>query len=166
MPQGLFSIELKNNQQETKKLCHVVEALGQTLGLSGRTVFGITLALEELFTNIVSYAFTDSGEHRICISIAKENETLVIRIEDDGLPFDPVQAKAPELGCSLEESAVGGLGIHIAKKMMDAFSYERKKNRNITTLRKNIARTRKQDGGSLCGTTGCNRGRRGKNGDH
>jgi serine/threonine-protein kinase RsbW len=136
MSQGILSIELKNSQTETEKLCDCVEDFGQSLGLAPKTVFGITLALEELFTNIVSYGFGDDLEHLIGIKIRLENEMLVIRIEDDGRPFNPASADAPDLECTLEESAVGGLGIHIAKKMMDDFTYERRDAINIITLKK------------------------------
>jgi len=138
MSQGILSIELKNSQTETEKLCDCIENLGQSLGLTKKTVFGITLALEELFTNIVSYGFRDGLEHLICIKIMQEKEMLVIRIEDDGLPFDPAGADEPDLSCTLENNAVGGLGIHIARKMMDEFAYERRGGRNVITLKKYI----------------------------
>ncbi len=140
MSQGIISIELKNSQTETGKLCDCIEDLGQSLGLTPKTVFGITLALEELFTNIVSYGFRDDHEHSIFIKVMRDDEMLVIRIEDDGLPFDPARADGPDLPCALEESEVGGLGIHIAKKMMDEFAYERRDDRNVITLKKHIVK--------------------------
>jgi anti-sigma regulatory factor (Ser/Thr protein kinase) len=131
-----LSLELKNCQTETEKLCRCVEDLGETLGLAQKTVFAITLAIEEIFTNIVSYGFKDDHDHVIVVTLNREDGTLVIRIEDDGEPFNPENARKPDVNCPLEESKIGGLGIHLAKKMMDEFEYERRRNKNIITMKK------------------------------
>lgn len=139
MSSCMFKMELKNCQTETDKLCRCVEDLGDSLGLTRKTTFAITLAIEELFTNIVSYGYNDDSEHSIHISITQENGTLVIQLEDDGIPFDPGEAEKPDTKCPVEESKIGGLGIHLAKKMMDEFVYERLNNKNIITMKKYIA---------------------------
>jgi len=131
-----LSLELKNCQTETVKLCRCVEDIGASLGLARKTVFAITLAIEELFTNIVSYGFKDDHEHTIDVTFNQEDGTLVIRIEDDGVPFNPEKAKGPDVNCALDECRIGGLGILLAKKMMDEFDYERRRNRNIITMKK------------------------------
>ena len=41
----------------------------------------------------------------------------------------------------LEERAIGGLGIHLIRRYMDSISYERRDDRNILTLMKNIIDT-------------------------
>lgn len=131
-------LELKNAQSETERLCRCVEDFATSTGLDKKTAFRITLALEELFTNIVSYGFQDGLEHTIGITLEKENRALVFRIEDDGVPFDPMNAEAPDVKCPLEESKVGGLGIHLVKKMMDEIVYERRDDKNIITMKKFI----------------------------
>ncbi len=131
-----LSLELKNCQTETDKLCRCVEDLGASLGLAQKTIFAITLAIEELFTNIISYGFKDDHEHVIGITLNQEDRVLVIRIEDDGVPFNPEKARGPDTDCPLEKSKIGGLGIHLAKKMMDEFEYVRQQDRNIITMKK------------------------------
>jgi serine/threonine-protein kinase RsbW len=131
-----ISFELKNCLSETGKLCHCIEDIAQSLGLAKKDVFAINLALEELFTNIVSYGYSDADEHRINIYCALEDRALVIRIEDDGDPFNPVEAAPPDFNCPLEESKIGGLGIHLVKKMMDDVTYERMNEKNIIVMKK------------------------------
>ena len=135
-----LSLELKNAQTETEKLCRCINDLGRSLGLDKKTTFSISLSIEELFTNIVSYGFPDNGDHLICIDITEENGVLVIRIEDDGVPFDPARAERPDVKCPLENSKVGGLGILLARKMMDQFRYERRKDKNIITMKKFLSK--------------------------
>ena len=62
---------------------------------------------------------------------------LLIQYEDNGLPFNPFEeAKQPDLGSTLEERAIGGLGIHFIKNMTDSQQYERLEGINKITLRK------------------------------
>lgn len=138
MSQCRVSLQLKNCQTETEKLCRCVEDFGKTAGLAPKAVFSLTLALEELFTNIVSYGFEDGAEHAIDITIDHDDGTLVVRLEDDGIPFNPETAEKPDVRCPLEESKIGGLGIHLAKKMVDEFVYERRNDKNIITMKKVI----------------------------
>jgi serine/threonine-protein kinase RsbW len=43
----------------------------------------INLALDELFTNIISYGFRDDLEHLVKIQIMRENGTLTLCVEDN-----------------------------------------------------------------------------------
>ncbi|MBW1960758.1 MAG: ATP-binding protein [Deltaproteobacteria bacterium] len=108
------------------------------LGLTKRCYCEINLALEELFTNIISYGFIDDKEHRIKFSIIHEDDTVTILIEDDGVPFNPMDIDEPDLKCEMEKRKVGGLGIHLIKNMMDRIDYKRQKNKNLLTLIKHL----------------------------
>jgi serine/threonine-protein kinase RsbW len=132
---------LKSDLDELKNLCRYCENFGHSIGLSKKFIFETNLALDELFTNIVSYSFTDHKEHSITISITKQKDLVTMRIEDDGLPFNPIGVKPPDFSCDLEDIQIGGLGIHIIKRLMDEISYERSNGKNILTLKKTIGCT-------------------------
>jgi anti-sigma regulatory factor (Ser/Thr protein kinase) len=114
------------------------------VGKVWRILFEANLALDELFTNIISYGFDDKNEHTIRITISLQNDELVFNIEDDGMPFNPTEAETPDLECTIEECRIGGLGIHLAKNLMDEVCYQRCKDKNILTLKKNIKETEPQ----------------------
>jgi anti-sigma regulatory factor (Ser/Thr protein kinase) len=134
----VLSFKLKNQLSELDKLCRKLEQFGQQIGLSKKSVFQINLALDELFTNIVSYAFPKNETHWIDFALSLENGLVVVRVEDRGLPFDPASTHLPDLEKTLENCKVGGLGLHILRKMVDDLAYERRGGKNITTLKKNI----------------------------
>ena len=138
MAPKIFSFDLKSKLSELDKLCQHLEKFGQSMGLSQRSVFEINLALDELFTNIISYGFSDNAEHDIKVTITTEDEEIIIRIEDEGVPFNPVEADTPDLECTIENCQIGGLGIHIIKKLMDEVCYQRCDDKNILTMRKTI----------------------------
>ena len=138
MVKNKISFKLKSKLSELDTLCRHLERFGKALGLSPKCMFEANLALDELFTNIISYGFKDKKEHTIEITIALKNNKLVFNIEDDGIPFNPTKADTPDLECTIEECKIGGLGIHLAKNLMDEVCYQRCKEKNILTLKKNI----------------------------
>lgn len=134
-----FSFELKSSLTELDVLCEKLEDIGQAIGLSKKLIFEINLALDELFTNIISYGFGDEDEeHIIKVTITPQNEVLCLCIEDDGIPFNPIEFEAPDVACSVENCKIGGLGIHIIRKLMDEICYQRCNDKNILTLKKTL----------------------------
>ncbi len=124
MAQKKYSFELKSDLSELDKLCRHLETFGKKTGLSKKIVFEVNLVLDELFTNIISYGFDDDSEHLIKVTMIPENEGLCLCIEDDGKPFNPVEFETPDVACSIEECKIGGLGIHIIRKLMDDICYQ------------------------------------------
>ena len=144
MAKNKVSFKLKSNLSELDALCKKLEKFGQTMGLSKKCIFEANLALDELFTNIISYGFDDKNEHTVRITISLQNDELVFNIEDDGVPFNPTKVETPDLECTIEECRIGGLGIHLAKNLMDEVCYQRCNDKNILTLKKNIKETEPQ----------------------
>ena len=135
-----YSFELKSNLSELDNLCQNLEDFGQKIGLSKKLIFEINLALDELFTNIISYGFKDNEEHIIKVTITPQNEELCLCIEDDGVPFNPIDFETTDVACSVENCKIGGLGIHIMRKLMDEICYERCNDKNVLTLKKQLAK--------------------------
>jgi anti-sigma regulatory factor (Ser/Thr protein kinase) len=139
MAKNTYSFELKSDLSELDRLCQNLETFGQKFGLSKKLIFEINLALDELFTNIISYGFQDDKEHVVRITLTPENDQLCLSIEDDGKPFNPIEFESPDVSCSVEKCKIGGLGIHIMKKLMDEICYERCDDKNVLNLRKKIS---------------------------
>jgi serine/threonine-protein kinase RsbW len=134
-----YCFELKSRLSELNTLCRHLEDCGSVMELPQKCLFEINLGLDELFTNIISYGFEDKSEHQIRFSLAKDEETLVVQVEDDGKPFNPLEAAGPAVSDDLDSINIGGLGIHLVKKMMDAIDYQRVKGRNRLILKKCVA---------------------------
>lgn len=129
-------IHLKNDLTEIERLTQQVERFGEEHDLAPKVVFDLQLALEEVFTNIVSYGYEDDQVHEVHVEIAVQDGTVTVRVEDDGRPFDPLQKPPPDVTAPLEERAVGGLGIYLVRKLMDSAEYRREGGRNILLLSK------------------------------
>ena len=101
-------------------------------------MFEINLGLDELFTNIISYGFEDKSEHQIKFTFAKDDDKLVVKMEDDGVPFNPLEVESPDMSQDLDSINIGGMGIHLVKKMMDDIDYQRAEGKNRLVLTKCI----------------------------
>ena len=132
------SFKLKNALTELDKLFQHIDRFGKSVGLPKKQIFQINLALDELFTNIVSYGFTDDNEHWINFKLSFDNDAVLIYIEDNGVPFDPVSAPTSSSVPPLEKCKIGGLGLHIVKRVMDEITYERKGDKNVIKIKKQV----------------------------
>jgi serine/threonine-protein kinase RsbW len=133
-----YSFELENDLSELETLCQHLNKFGQATGLSEACITDINICLDELFTNIVSYGFVDDLDHIVRFSINLNDRVLTLNIEDDGIPFNPLEKKDPEIPDDLIDVRIGGLGIHIVKKLMDHIRYKRERGKNKITLKKYI----------------------------
>jgi len=97
------------------------------------------LAIEELVTNCIKYGYDDSAEHIIEIELKLSVGELVITVTDDGLPFNPLELPEPDTNLRVEDLPIGGLGIHLLRKMSDRMDYARTDGKNRLTLRKSLA---------------------------
>lgn len=100
------------------------------MGLSTK----LMIALDEIFSNIVRY----SGASEAQIRLVKETDTLRLIFCDNGKPYNPLDAEEPDVTASAEERSIGGLGIFMVRKMMDAVEYEYTHGMNRLTLAKKL----------------------------
>ena len=97
------------------------------------------LAIEELVTNCTKYGYDDSAEHIIEIELKLSARELIITVTDDGHPFNPLELPEPDTNLPEEDLPIGGLGIHLLRKMSDGMDYARTDGKNRLTLRKSLA---------------------------
>lgn len=133
-----YSFKLKSKLSELKALFQHIDSFGQVSGLSESLMSEINICLDELFTNIVLYGLEDDLEHFIMFNIKLDGNAITVNISDDGIPFNPLTKKDSELATDISKAQIGGLGIHIVKKLMDDIWYERKQGKNRLTLKKYI----------------------------
>ena len=110
----------------------------RTNGASTDAIFAANLAIEELVTNAIKYAFADVAPHQISVRLTVEASELHIEISDDGRPFNPFEHPAPDLTLPAAERPLGGLGIHFVRKLLDTCAYERRDGRNVVRLVKRL----------------------------
>jgi len=129
---------VNSNLSDVDKVRDFLKATLTDLKVSEETYFAIELSLMEICTNIVRYAYPEEKD-KIFLKFWKENNTVFFEIRDNGIPFDPTEAKEPNIDKIIATEEVGGFGILIFRTLMDGFEYERKNNQNVLTLHKTIS---------------------------
>jgi anti-sigma regulatory factor (Ser/Thr protein kinase) len=132
------TLSLANDLADIPRVIVAFEEFCGRHGIAETAVAGINVALDEVLTNVVSYAFEDGAAHEIYVELQAQDRRLVIDVKDDGRPFDPLQALAPALSDDIEDRPIGGLGIHFVRSIVDDVRYRRADGWNIMTLEKTI----------------------------
>ena len=130
-------ITVEASMENLDKVTSFVEAFLDDYACPMKIAMKILLCVEELYANVVNYAYGSRGgnctielegnayetEHKVCI-----------RVRDQGVPFDPFAKEDPDITLSADEREIGGLGIYMVKNIMDTVSYEYKQQENIVTM--------------------------------
>ncbi|MDD4255038.1 MAG: ATP-binding protein [Methanofollis sp.] len=116
-----------------------VAAALQRLGVPAKAVQEVELAVDEAVTNIILHGYEGAGGE-IALSCKRMEEGAVVEIRDAAPAFDPTAAPAPDLEGGADERPIGGLGIHLMRKMTDAVLYEYREGENVLRLVKHFER--------------------------
>jgi serine/threonine-protein kinase RsbW len=105
------------------------------------SAYAISLAVEEIFVNMVRY--NSGSTESVAVSLSRDADRVVVKLTDSGVrPFDPTKAAPIDTGLPLGARQPGGLGIHLARSVMDEIGYEYDDGRSTTTLIKRLGATR------------------------
>ena len=98
----------------------------------------LRLACEEIVMNITSYAYPDDVEGSLDVELEKTDHHISLCFKDGGVPFNPLEQKSPDTKLSWKQRHIGGLGIYLVIKKMDAIRYAYENNKNILTIQKQL----------------------------
>lgn len=112
----------------------LIEEIGMNEGLPKRMVLDLQLALEEVLTNVIHYAFDGKADRHIDVKCDVQENRIELQVADNGRPFNPLKVPQTDTGKLPEERPVGGLGIYLTCKMMDGIDYQRHDDHNVLTL--------------------------------
>lgn len=102
-----------------------IEAWLETARVPSDAAARIMIAFDEVLSNVVHH-----GGGTLSVAIATDDGRLTATIADDGSPFDPLARDAPDTALGIDDRAIGGLGIHLVRTMMDDVAYAREKGWN------------------------------------
>lgn len=152
----MLSVEYKGDQNENKYIDHIevladdssletlfdfVENNMEKMNAPMKYLSQLKIVVEEIFVNISHYAYRArgiQGQAWIDFIYYKDRNMLVLKFIDEGLPFDPLAKEDPDITLAAEDRQIGGLGIFMAKNIMDDIKYEHVNGENILTLRKTL----------------------------
>lgn len=144
----VLKLSIRNELSELKNLYAAVGQFLQKHSIAYKPGYAINLAIEELIVNVIRYAYVDDHTHQIGIELRLTNDQVILRIEDDGRPFDP--RESPALTRDLEEPEAGGLGLVLVLDIVDVLKYARVEDKNRVEVRVHLgAMTDGDEAGSV-----------------
>jgi anti-sigma regulatory factor (Ser/Thr protein kinase) len=94
--------------------------------------YKLELALVEICVNIIRYAYPGSaGTITVAVALVPG---VCLEIRDSGRPFDPRRVPPPDWDEHVKEGRKSGLGVYLARSLVDDFDYRREGGENVVTL--------------------------------
>ena len=119
-------------REELGKIRNYVHAKLENTSLTKEDVYRITLAVDEACANIIEHNYEEhiTGKaKRIGVAVESTDEQISIIIEDEGVEFNPLDMRDPDLDRHLQEYRKHGLGIYLIRRLMDEITYHYIKNK-------------------------------------
>jgi anti-anti-sigma factor len=133
LAQVSLKLAIKNELADLKNVNATLAQFLQAHHVPKRAAYAVSLAIDELVVNVMRYAYIDDELHIIDLELAIQGDQIVLRITDDGRPFDP--RTGPQLDLHAEDRQVGGLGLLLVLDMVDALKYQRAEEKNCVEVR-------------------------------
>ena len=129
-------IVIRNNVADLATLTAAMERVGAERGMPEKSLFQLQVALDEMVSNVIKYAWPEGGTHDIEIHIAPRDDRVEVEIIDDGRMYDPRDAPRRDKPLPGQKPQPGGVGVQMTRQLVDRIDYARIGNRNHTTLTK------------------------------
>jgi len=133
-----FSHTLRDGASGLSVLLDTLEEELAGRGVPVAAVGSVLIAADEVISNALNHG---GGAPAVEVAAKVDGDRVTVRIIDDGVAFDPLAAAAPDTTLELEDREIGGLGIHLVRKMMDHVAYERRGKHNRLLFSKSFAPT-------------------------
>ncbi len=143
---GELKLTIKNELAELGDLNARLAQFLEAHHVPHKATYAVNLAIDELVVNVIRYAYVDDDTHWIDIQLVVEGDQVILRITDDGRPFDP--RRGPALDLHAEEREVGGLGLILVLDMVDVLKYRRAQDKNWVEVRVHLMTQDENDGNS------------------
>lgn len=140
---GYFEVEAANRPESLDRFLSYCERLvGERLDERGRSE--LVIAIKELGQNAIEWGNNFDSTRRLRLAFRLSDESIAIRISDEGRGFDPRSLPAPDDPLALQASRArlgkrpGGFGVFLARQVLDEMEYN--ESGNVVSLVKRFQR--------------------------
>lgn len=137
LEERMKEIELYAVIDEIPTLIAFVEEFSRSMDCPIEVIRQLNVAIDEIFSNIARYAYPDGiGKVQVSLECLESPRRIKLTFMDEGIRYNPMEKEDPDTTIVAEERQVGGLGIYIVKKSMDAMEYLYEDGKNILVIEK------------------------------
>lgn len=131
---GTMELVIGNDIAQIARVSEAMDRLAAEHRIAPKPLVQLQVALDEMVSNVIKYAWPQGGTHTLQVRIEVALGQVRIDISDDGRPFDPRDAPAPQTPPPGQRPRPGGLGVHMVRQFMDRFEYARVDKVNRLTM--------------------------------
>ena len=140
MEEKMQKLKVSATKENLEVVTAFIDQLLDSRDCPMKTRLQIDLALEEMYINIVNYAYApDTGDMELQAGFSDDGTEVILVLKDQGIPYDPLAKADPDVSLPADRRKIGGLGIFLVKKTMDSMTYVRQDGSNILTMTKKLA---------------------------
>ena len=129
----MLRVNVRNDLSELETLTSSLQASARKAGLSDTLQHRVSIIVEELFVNFVHHSAAETG--RFEVAVETTNGGVLLRLADDGEPFNPLASETPDVSASLDDRDVGGMGLHLVQQFANEITYQRTETQNVVEIR-------------------------------
>ncbi len=118
-----MKIEAQALRENVPGLLTLFEQACQQHKIPRQTCLDLQLAVEEACINVIEHGYEGLQPGTIAITFKIKDRQVSITITDFGHEFDPTKYPPPDLTSDWDQRPVGGLGVYLITKLMDAVRY-------------------------------------------
>ena len=131
-------LTFKNEEHELTRVTEFMENICDELQLDMHGAMKLQVAMEEMVTNVIFYAYPEGTSADITLSAESDDKELTFVLSDTGKPFDPTAKEDADIEANPMDREQGGMGILIVKNIMNEVSYQRLGDTNQLTMKKKL----------------------------
>ena len=129
------TLTVESKKENVVAVTEFVENLLESIDCPIRNIMQISVAIDELYSNVSKYAYGEStGVVEVEVESIDEPKGVSITLRDEGIKYNPLENEDPDISLSAEEREIGGLGILVVKKTMDDLLYKFENGKNCVTI--------------------------------
>ena len=135
-----YDVTIDNDINKVSVLSNEIATYCLNHGINNYDAQIISLAGEEITSNIINYGFKKGSNNTIDVNLKIVNDKLILRIRDDGQVFDPTKYESPQ-----SENITSG--IILIRRLLNKMSYMRVLSTNNTIMEINIGEEKGEKNG-------------------
>lgn len=134
-------VTFRSDYAELQRIREYIMKIALSFGFDDSEANKISLAVDEACSNLIKYAYRLDKDRTIRLIVETNKKKFIVKIIDDGSPFDPLEVPPQNMKEYIEKLRKGGLGIHIIRSVMDEISYfpsNKSQPENVLKLQKTL----------------------------
>lgn len=127
---------------ELARVMQMIDEFCAGMAVNTADVSALHLALEEIVTNVITHGYQSDSSRSFTVRLeAVSVDRIRAVVTDDAPAYNPLARPEVNTALPLEARPIGGLGVHLVKKLMDVCLYEQRDGHNVFSVERKLSRT-------------------------